>query len=93
MEEYEPIKVLGEGAFGKVYLMRQRKQRTLMCVKVIKIKGIPKKDREACRLEVRAARPTPRAPDTSRARHLARVRRARRRWPRRVARSGAGPRV
>ena len=58
MEEYEPIKVLGEGAFGKVYLMRQRKQRTLMCVKVIKIKGIPKKDREACRLEVRAARPT-----------------------------------
>ena len=93
MEEYEPIRVLGEGAFGKVYLMRQRTQRTLMCVKVIKIKGIPKKDREACRLEVRAARPTPRAPDTSRARHRARVRRARRRWPRRVARSGAGPRV
>ena len=37
MEEYEPIRVLGEGAFGKVYLMRQRTQRTLMCVKVIKI--------------------------------------------------------
>ena len=54
MEEYEPIRVLGEGAFGKVYLMRQRTQRTLMCVKVIKIKNIPKKEREACRSEVRA---------------------------------------
>ena len=58
MEEYEPIRVLGEGAFGKVYLMRQR---TLMCVKVIKIKNIPKKEREACRSEVRARSPRARA--------------------------------
>ena len=61
MEEYEPIRVLGEGAFGKVYLMRQRTQRTLMCVKVIKIKNIPKKEREACRSEVRARSPRARA--------------------------------
>ena len=57
MESYEPIRVLGEGAFGKVYLMRQRAQRTLMCVKVIKIKNIPKKEREACRMEVRTTAP------------------------------------
>ena len=38
MERYEPIKVLGEGAFGKVYLMRDRTARSLVCTKVIKIK-------------------------------------------------------
>ena len=52
MENLEPIKVLGEGAFGKVYLMRHRIERALMCVKVIKVKNIPKKEREACRMEV-----------------------------------------
>mmetsp|Transcript_23817 Transcript_23817/g.66960 ORF Transcript_23817/g.66960 Transcript_23817/m.66960 type:complete len:997 (-) Transcript_23817:29-3019(-) len=52
MDQLEPIKVLGEGAFGKVYLMRHRQERTLQCVKVIKIKNIPKKEREACRAEV-----------------------------------------
>lgn len=52
MDNYEPIKLLGEGSFGKVYLMRQRLERRLVCVKVIKIKAIPKKEREACRLEV-----------------------------------------
>ena len=52
MDQLEPIKVLGEGAFGKVYLMRHRIERALMCVKVIKVKNIPKKEREACRMEV-----------------------------------------
>ena len=84
MERYEPIKVLGEGAFGKVYLMRDRTARSLVCTKVIKIKvslrgrdrnirrvdaskprrpahtrspppalqNIPRKEREACRVEV-----------------------------------------
>mmetsp|Transcript_31575 Transcript_31575/g.83407 ORF Transcript_31575/g.83407 Transcript_31575/m.83407 type:complete len:111 (+) Transcript_31575:133-465(+) len=52
MDRYEPIKVLGEGAFGKVYLMRQRIERKLLCVKVIKIKNIPRKEREACKMEV-----------------------------------------
>ena len=52
MDQLEPIKVLGEGAFGKVSLMRHRQERTLQCVKVIKIKNIPKKEREACRAEV-----------------------------------------
>ncbi|KAH8056181.1 serine/threonine kinase [Aureococcus anophagefferens] len=49
MENLEPIKVLGEGAFGKVYLMRHKVERALCCVKV---KNIPKKEREACRMEV-----------------------------------------
>lgn len=52
MDTYEPIKVLGEGSFGKVYLMRHRHERKLVCVKVIKIKNIPKKERDACKMEV-----------------------------------------
>ncbi len=52
MDSYEPIKVLGEGSFGKVYLMRHRHERKLVCVKVIKIKNIPKKERDACKMEV-----------------------------------------
>ena len=49
--EYEPMRVLGEGAFGKVYLMRQRAPE-LVCIKVIKVKNMPKKEREACKMEV-----------------------------------------
>ena len=52
MEKYKPMKVLGEGSFGKVYLMRHIKQRELCCVKVMKIKNLPKKERENCRTEV-----------------------------------------
>jgi serine/threonine protein kinase len=52
MARYEQIRVLGEGSFGKVYLMRQRDERQLVCVKVIKIKNIPRKEREACKMEV-----------------------------------------
>lgn len=52
MEKYERIQVLGEGSFGKVYLMRNRNERKLVCVKVIKIKNIPRKEREACNMEV-----------------------------------------
>jgi len=46
MESYKPIKILGEGSFGKVYLMRQIKKRELLCIKVMKIKNLPKKERE-----------------------------------------------
>ena len=52
MEKYEPIRVLGEGSFGKVYLMRDKVQRKFLCVKVIKIKNIPKKERDATKMEV-----------------------------------------
>ena len=53
MESYERLKVLGVGSFGKVYLVRHRQERTLLCAKIIKIKNIPSKEREACRTEVR----------------------------------------
>lgn len=49
---YSQMKVLGEGSFGKVYLMRQKDARKLVCVKVIKLKNIPRKEREACKAEV-----------------------------------------
>jgi len=52
MDNYEPIRVIGEGSFGKVYLMRQRRERRLVCVKVVKVKNIPRKERESCKLEV-----------------------------------------
>lgn len=52
MERYERLKVLGVGSFGKVYLMRHRQERRLVCAKIIKIKNIPRKEREACRTEV-----------------------------------------
>ena len=52
IDKYDPIRILGEGSFGKVYLMRDKIRRTFVCVKVIKIKNIPKKEREATRMEV-----------------------------------------
>lgn len=52
MEGYDPIRLLGEGSFGKVYLMRDKKIRKFVCVKIIKIKNIPKKEREATKNEV-----------------------------------------
>ena len=52
IDKYDPIRVLGEGSFGKVYLMRDKVRRSFVCVKVIKIKNIPKKEREATKMEV-----------------------------------------
>jgi len=51
-EKYDAIRILGEGSFGKVYLMRDKVRRALVCVKIIKIRNIPKKEREATRMEV-----------------------------------------
>lgn len=52
MERYERLKILGVGSFGKVYLMRHRDERRLVCAKIIRIKNLPRKEREACRTEV-----------------------------------------
>jgi NIMA (never in mitosis gene a)-related kinase 1/4/5 len=52
MEKYDPIRIIGEGSFGKVYLMRDKVNRKFVCVKVIKIKNIPKKERQATKMEV-----------------------------------------
>ncbi len=61
MEQYERLKILGVGSYGKVYLMRHRQQRRLVCAKIIKIKNIPRKEREACRTEVFVQRTHPTA--------------------------------
>lgn len=53
MERYEILKVLGVGSFGKVYLVRHHQERKLACAKMIKIKNIPRKERDVCRNEVR----------------------------------------
>jgi serine/threonine protein kinase len=45
IDRYDPIRVIGEGSFGKVYLMRDKVKRSFACVKIIKIKNIPKKER------------------------------------------------
>lgn len=34
MEDFEPIKLLGAGSFGKVYLMKHSKTKDLVCTKV-----------------------------------------------------------
>jgi NIMA (never in mitosis gene a)-related kinase len=52
MERYERLKVLGQGSFGKVYLSKCKADRTLVCIKAITVKGLPKKERDACRNEV-----------------------------------------
>ena len=52
MDSYERIKLLGKGSFGKVYLMRDRRSRDLVCVKSINVRGIPPKERDAVKLEV-----------------------------------------
>lgn len=53
MERYERLKILGVGSFGKVYLMRHRQERRLVCAKIIRIRNLSRKEKDACRTEVR----------------------------------------
>ena len=52
ISNYEFIRKVGKGSFGKVYLVKHRHERKHYCLKVIKLEGIPRKEREACRHEV-----------------------------------------
>jgi serine/threonine protein kinase len=52
MDKYERLRLLGKGSFGKVYLMRNRPENRLVCVKCINVKNVPKSERDACKLEV-----------------------------------------
>jgi serine/threonine protein kinase len=46
------IKLLGEGSFGRVYLMREKKHRhRLVCVKEIRTVNMNSKERQSCRME------------------------------------------
>ena len=53
VEEYKVIRSVGKGSFGKVYLVRHTKEKKHYCMKCIKLTNIPKKEREACRHEVK----------------------------------------
>jgi non-specific serine/threonine protein kinase/NIMA (never in mitosis gene a)-related kinase len=52
MEDWRILRAIGKGSFGKVYLAQNVKERRNYVLKVIKLKGIPPKEREACRNEV-----------------------------------------
>ena len=56
MDKYEKLKLLGQGSFGKVYLMRNRTDRTLVCCKTISVRNLPAKERDAVKLEVQLMR-------------------------------------
>lgn len=52
MQDYKVLRPVGKGSFGKVYLAQNIVDKRNYCLKVIKLKGIPPKEREACRNEV-----------------------------------------
>jgi non-specific serine/threonine protein kinase/NIMA (never in mitosis gene a)-related kinase len=52
MENYRVNRAVGKGSFGKVYLATHVRENRSYVLKVIKLKGIPPKEREACRNEV-----------------------------------------
>ena len=45
MENYKVIKAIGKGSFGKVYLVHHVKENKKYVLKVIKVKGMPVKER------------------------------------------------
>jgi serine/threonine protein kinase len=45
MEDYKVIRPIGKGSFGKVYLVRHATEHRQYVMKVIKLKGIPPKER------------------------------------------------
>lgn len=51
--QYEKIRVVGKGSFGKVYLVRHRRERKHYCMKYIKLTGMSRKDREETTHEVK----------------------------------------
>ena len=45
MEDYKVLREIGKGSFGKVYLVRHVKEGKPYVIKVIKVKGMPLKER------------------------------------------------
>lgn len=45
MEDYKVIRAIGKGSFGKVYLVKHTATNANYVMKVIKLKGIPAKER------------------------------------------------
>ena len=57
MEQYKVIRAIGKGSFGKVYLVHHVAENRKYVLKVIKVKGMPQKERDATRNEVTIAAP------------------------------------
>jgi len=47
------VRTVGQGSFGKVYLVKHKVERKLYCLKTIKLEGIPESERRACQMEVK----------------------------------------
>ena len=45
MEDYKVIRAIGKGSFGKVYLVKHVAEHRQYVMKVIKLKGMPIKER------------------------------------------------
>lgn len=45
MESYKVIREIGKGSFGKVYLVKHAGEGRQYVMKIIKLKGIPQKER------------------------------------------------
>nr|XP_015219866.1 PREDICTED: serine/threonine-protein kinase Nek5 isoform X3 [Lepisosteus oculatus] len=52
MEEYEVVKLIGEGAFGKAFLVKPRRIDRLCVIKEVNLRKMPTKEKEASRKEV-----------------------------------------
>lgn len=53
MENYERLKLLGKGSFGKAYLIRHKQENKLWCVKTIQVRNMPAKEKKAVKLEIK----------------------------------------
>jgi len=53
MEAYKRERKLGEGSFGTVWRVKHRGEGKHYALKMIKLIGIPRKEREACKMELR----------------------------------------
>ena len=52
LSDYEFVRVVGKGSFGKVYLVKHRRDKKQYCLKIIRLNNVSKKERESCRHEV-----------------------------------------
>ena len=52
MEQYQVVRTIGQGSFGKVYLVCDKNEQSSYCLKVVNLKSIAVKEREACKTEI-----------------------------------------
>ena len=48
LSDYEFVRVVGKGSFGKVYLVKHRRDKKQYCLKIIRLNNVSKKERESC---------------------------------------------